>query len=113
MDNHTKSKLALIMLPSQLRRTILLTLLMIAALTIVAINDIKNSKKNLEKMKRTKCLTSYVIKNVKKECKKDALKKQKLKKKIKKKLNWKRKTRKINIKKISGKNEEDKVPYQI
>ena len=65
MDNHTKTKLALIMLPSQLRRTILLTLLMIAALTIVAINDIKNSKKNLEKMKRTKCLTSYVIKNVK------------------------------------------------
>ena len=74
MDNHTKTKLALIMLPSQLRRTILLTLLMIAALTIVAINDIKNSKKNLEKMKRTKCLTSYVIKNVKKEYKKNAIK---------------------------------------
>ena len=73
MDSHTKTKLALIMLPSQLRRTILLVL-MIAALTIVAINDIKNSKKNLEKMKRTKCLTSYVIKNVKKEYKENDIK---------------------------------------
>ena len=60
MDNHTKTKLALIMLPSQLRRTILLTLLMIAALTIVAINDIQ-----------------------------------------------------MKFKKESGKNEEDKVPYQL
>ena len=50
MDNHSKTKLALIMLPSQLRRTILLTLLMIAALTIVAINDIKNSKNEEDKV---------------------------------------------------------------
>ena len=28
-------------------------------------NDSKNSKKNLEKIKRTKCLTSYIIKKVK------------------------------------------------
>ena len=68
MDNHTKTKLALIMLPSQLRRTILLTLLMIAALTIVAKNVLPNrmhpkipsyiakTKNNLEKMRRTKCL---------------------------------------------------------
>ena len=45
---------------------------MIAALTMMAQtkkvkNDIENSKKNLEKIKRSKCLTSYIIK---KECKK-------------------------------------------
>ena len=72
MDSQTKSKWALTMLPLQLRRTILLTLLMIAALTMMAQtkkvkNDIENSKKNLEKIKRSKCLTSYIIK---KECKK-------------------------------------------
>ena len=76
MDSQTKSKWALTMLPLQ-PRTILLTLLMIAALTMMAQtkkvkNDIENSKKNLEKIKRSKCLTSYIIK---KECKKYAFKK--------------------------------------
>ena len=104
--------MALIMLPMRLRRPILLILLMIAALMIrtktvlpnrmhpkmpsyvtktknnlekmrrtkcltrYSYDDkkitLKNSKKNLEKIKRTKCLTSYIIK---KECKKDASKK--------------------------------------
>ena len=45
-------------------------------------------------MKRTKCLTSYVIENNKKEYKKDVIKKEKLKKKINKKVKWKSKTNK-------------------
>ena len=77
MDNQTKTKLALIMLPSQLRRTILLTLLMIAALTIVAKTVLPNrmhpkipsyiakTKNNLEKMRRTKCLTRDNLKCLK------------------------------------------------
>ena len=102
MDYQSKTIVALIMLPLQPRRLILLTVLMIAALMIMnkscitktknnlekmrrtkcltrySYDDkkitLKNSKKNLEKIKRTKCLTSYIIK---KECKKDASKKEK------------------------------------
>ena len=78
MDSQTKSKWALTMLSLQLRRTILLIFLMIAALTMMAQtkvrNDIENSKKNLEKIKRSKCLTSYIIK---KECKKSKKKRKK------------------------------------
>ena len=137
MDNQTKPKIALKMLPVQLRRPILLTLLMIAALMMITKpvlpnrmdpkmpsyvtktkNNLdimtwtkrltrfsydnkkvthENSKKNLEKIKRTKCLTSYIIEN---ECKKDAIKKRE-------------KNDSKNSKKESGKNKEDKVPYQF
>ena len=81
MDNQTKSKLALKMLSSQLRKTILLTLLVMVALTIIAkavppnlmqwkmTRCIAKTKKNLEKKRRTKCLTrySYIDENIKKE----------------------------------------------
>ena len=112
MDYQSKTIVALIMLPLQPRRLILLTVLMIAALMIMnktlpnrmhpktlscimktknnlekmrrtkcltrySYDDkkitLKNSKKNLEKIKRTKCLTSFVIKNDKKDCQKDEL----------------------------------------
>jgi len=100
MDYQSKTIVALIMLPLQPRRLILLTVLMIAVLMIMnkscitktknnlekmrrtkcltrySYDDkkitLKNSKKNLEKIKRTKCLTSYIIK---KESKKDDIKK--------------------------------------
>ena len=102
MDYQNKTIVALIMLPLQPRRLILLTVLMIAVLMIMNkscitktknnlekmrrtkcltrfSNDakkvtLKNSKKNLEKIKRTKCLTSYIIK---KESKKDIKKRRK------------------------------------
>ena len=113
MDYQSKTIVALIMLPLQPRRLILLTVLMIAALMIMnktlpnrmhpktlscitktknnlekmrrtkcltrySYDDkkitLKNSKKNLEKIKRTKCLTSYIIK---KKVKKIILKKEK------------------------------------
>ena len=89
MDNQTKSKLALIMLSSQLRRTLLLTILVIAALTMMTKTVLPNlmhlkmtryiakTKKDLEKMRRTKCLTrySYVDKTTKKESEKYTIKK--------------------------------------
>ena len=91
MDSQTKSKWALTMLSLQLRRTILLIFLMIAALTMMAQtkkvkNDIENSKKNLEKIKRSKCLTSYIIK---KECKKSKKREKKMTLKILKRI-WKK-----------------------
>ena len=101
MDYQSKTIVALIMLPLQPRRLILLTVLMIAVLMIMnkscitktknnlekmrrtkcltrySYDDkkitLKNSKKNLEKIKRTKCLTSYVIRNNEKDCQKDEL----------------------------------------
>ena len=89
MDNQTKSKLALKMLSSQLRKTIMLTLLVMVALTIIAkavppnlmhrkmTRCIAKTKKNLEKMRRTKCLTrySYIDENIKKEYEKSSIKK--------------------------------------
>ena len=89
MDNQTKSKLALIMLSSQLRRTLLLTILVIAALTMMTKTVSPNSmhlkmtryiaktKKDLEKMRRTKCLTRYryVDKTTKKESEEYTIKK--------------------------------------
>ena len=137
MDHQNKTILALIMLPLQPRRLILLTVLMIATLMIMNKTllpnwmhpktpscitktknnlekmrrtkcltrfshdnkkiTLKNPKKDLEKIKRTKCLTSYIIK---KECKKDAVKKSK-------------KNDSKNSKKNLEKNKEDKVPYQF
>ena len=77
------------MLSSQLRRTLLLTILVIAALTMMTktvspnlmhlkmTRYIAKTKKDLEKMRRTKCLTrySYVDKTNKKESEKYIIKK--------------------------------------
>ena len=70
MDYQSKTIVALIMLPLQPRRLILLTVLMIAALMIMnktlpnrmhpkTLSCITKTKNNLEKMRRTKCLTGF------------------------------------------------------
>ena len=71
MDYQNKTIVALIMLPLQPRRLILLTVLMIAALMIMNKTLLPNwmhpktpscitkTKNKLEKMRRTKCLTRY------------------------------------------------------
>ena len=78
MEYQKKAIIALITLPLQPRRPILLTLLMITALMMMTKTVLPNwmhpkmpsyitqTKNNLEKMRRTKCLTrySYDIKKV-------------------------------------------------
>ena len=89
MEYQNKAIMALIMLPMRLRRPILLILLMIAALMIRTKTVLPNrmhpkmpsyvtkTKNNLEKMRRTKCLTrySYIDENIKKEYEKSSIKK--------------------------------------